>query len=181
MEASQSQQQKMITIGKFIAPHGIKGEIKVYPYSDFLERCALLKEVTLEGQSGSEVRYVREARIYKNLWILRLEGCDSREDAALLTGLLLKIPPDQRIPLPEGSYYFDEIIGLRALDMDMKTIGTVREIIKTSGNDVYVVERTEIGTEEAKEILVPALHSVVKEINTKEGYMLLDLPEGLTD
>ena len=177
MSASRSEQ--MITIGKFVAPFGVKGEVKVYPYSDFLERCALLKEVTVEGKGQTETRLVKEARVYKNLWVLRLDGSDTREDAALLTGSLLKIPPEQRIHLPEGRYYFDEIVGLAAISVTGEKLGVVREIIKTGGNDVYVVDRKSIVA--SPDILVPALRSVVKEINLQEGYMLLDLPVGLVE
>ena len=174
---------QMITIGKFISPFGVKGEIKVYPYSDFLERCALLNEVTVEGREQSEIRRVTEARVYKNLWVLRLKGCDTREDAALLTGSLLKIPSDQRLKLPEGSYYLDEIIGLAAISVDGEKLGVVREVIQTGANDIYVVDRRNRYNEDVSpvEILVPALRSVVKEINLQEGFMLLDLPAGLMD
>lgn len=173
---------QLITIGKFVSPFGVKGEVKVYPYSDFLERCALFKEVTVEGRGQSETRLVKEARVHKNLWVLRLEGSETREDAALLTGSLLKIPADQRIVLPEGSYYFEDIIGLTAISVDGETLGVVKDIIKTGGNDIYVVNRqNSVAGDVSSEILVPALHSVVKEINLQQGYMLLDLPVGLLD
>ncbi len=180
---SASHPVQMITIGKFISPFGVKGEIKVYPYSDFLDRCTLLNEVIVEKRDQSETRLVTEARVYKNLWVLRLKGCDTREDAALLTGSLLKIPFDQRLVLPEGSYYFDEIIGLLAISVDGEKLGVVREVIQTGGNDIYVVDRKNPSNEDAPpaEIMVPALHSVVKEINLQKGFMLLDLPEGLMD
>lgn len=180
MSASPSEQ--LVTIGKFVAPFGVKGEVKVYPYSDFLERCALLKEIMVEKQGQLETRLVKEARVHKNLWVLRLEGSDTREDAALLTGSLLKIPAGQRIPLPEGSYYFDQIIGLAAVSVSGEKIGVVKDIIKPGGNDVYVVERNITEADAVSpEILVPALRHVVKEINLQEGYMLLELPAGLTD
>ncbi len=179
---SVSRPEQMITIGKFVAPFGVKGEVKVYPYSDFLERCALFKEVTVELRGQPETRLVKEARVHKNLWVLRLEGSDTREDAARLTGALLKIPADQRIVLPEGSYYFEQIIGLNAISVDGEKLGVVRDIIKTGGNDIYVVNRENSeGEAISPEILVPALRNVVKEINLQEGYMLLDLPLGLVD
>lgn len=172
---------ELVTIGKFISPFGLKGEVKVFPYSDFPERCKLLREITVQGESGSETRLVKEARVYKNLWIIHLEGCDSREDAALLNGSLLKIPAAERIPLPEGSYYFDELIGLAAVGTGGEKLGEVRDILQAGGNDVYVIKREPVDEGPANEILVPAVRSVVKEINLQEGYMLLDLPEGLLD
>ncbi|MEW5920692.1 MAG: ribosome maturation factor RimM [Bacillota bacterium] len=176
---SSSLSEPLATIGKFIGPFGVTGAVKVYPYSDFPERCAELREVIVERNGQLEYHNVKEARVYKNLWIIHLEGCATWEDAARLTGSLLKIPANQRVQLPAGSYYFDEIIGLTALSVAGEKLGVVREVIKTGGNDIYVVESA--GEKPRGEILVPATRIVVKEINLQEGYMLLDLPPGLVD
>jgi 16S rRNA processing protein RimM len=118
------------------------------------------------------------------MWILHFEGCHTREEAQKLTGSLLKILTSERMPLPPDSYYFDQIIGLEAIAASGMRLGFVREIIKTGSNDVYEVRRESAeGKKSGKgdEILVPALKSVVKEINLQSGYMLLELPEGLLD
>jgi len=173
----------LTTIGKILAPFGVKGALKVYPYSDFLERCTLLREVMVERKGIHEHHRVTEARVHKNIWVIKLEDTNSREEAAMLTGSLIKIPARERLALPEGSYYFDEIIGLTALSVTGEKLGTVREIIKAGANDVYVVEQEKglTATGRSREILVPATRNVVKEINLQKGYMLLDLPPGLID
>ncbi|RJX24069.1 MAG: 16S rRNA processing protein RimM [Dethiobacter sp.] len=175
---------QMTTVGKIVAPFGIRGEVKVYPYSDFLERCSLLKKVQLENEGTCLFKVVQKASIHKNMWILHFEDCHTREEAQKLTGSLVKILSSERVPLPPGSYYLDQIIGLEALTTAGEKLGSVGDIIKTGSNDVYVVYR-DTGDGKApgggKEILVPALKSVVKEINLEKGYILLELPEGLLE
>jgi len=177
---------QMTVIGKVIAPFGIKGEVKVYPYSDFLERCYLLKNVILENEGRSWNKVVKKAYIHKKLWILLFEDCTTREEALKLTGSFVKIISSERVPLPPGSYYFDQIIGLDVFTFTGENLGYVSDIIKTGSNDVYVVT---LGDEEKKsskgkgnkEILIPALKSVVKEINLQEGYIIIELLAGLLD
>jgi len=186
---------EMVDIGKIIAPFGIKGEVKVYPYSDFLERIYLLETVLLEGIGFSGSRTIKKAFIHKNLWVIHFEDCESRDDSEALVGLMLKIPASERIPLPEDSYYFDEIIGLDVLTTDGERLGLVEEILKTGGNDVYVVDpgpesvlgdgdevqdEAEAGVKR-KKILLPALKSVILEIDPVKGIMRVELPLGLLD
>ncbi len=171
---------EMVSIGKITSPFGVQGKVKVYPYSDFLERCYLLKRVKLEGEAVDEFRDVKEAYLHKNLWVIHFEKSDSREDAILLKGSLVKIPFDERISLPQGSYYFDEIIGLSAFSVEGEKLGTVDDILKTGNNDIYVVKGFDKEGGQ-REILVPALKVFVKEISVPEGYMILDLPPGLYD
>lgn len=172
---------EFITIGKIVAPFGVKGEVKVYPYSDFLERCHLLKKVMLEGKDFSGFKVVKKAFIHQHSWVLHFEDCKTRDNAAALTGMMVKVPLSERIQLPEGVYYFDQIIGLKALTVEGKELGTVEEILKTGSNDVYVVNPEKDSKEERKQILVPALKTVIREINPAKGYMLIKLPPGLVD
>ncbi len=174
---------QMAIIGKVIAPFGVKGAVKVYPYSDFLERYRLLKKVKLEGKGFSQFKAIKKARRHKNLWIFHFEDCCTRDEAQKLVGLLVKILAAQRMPLPPGSFYLDELLGLEAMEAGGKKLGYVQDILKTGSNDVYVIakekEQNQAGFRQ--EILVPALRSVVKEINPERGYILLELPAGLLE
>ena len=113
---------QMTTIGKVISPFGIKGEVKVYPYSDFLDRCYLLKKVKLEGESYCGFKDVIKAYIHQKLWVFHFEGCSSRDDARELYGLLVKIFSSERVPLPSGEYYLDQLIDLSAERIDESSI-----------------------------------------------------------
>lgn len=173
---------QMTTIGKVISPFGIKGEVKVYPYSDFLDRCYLLKKVKLEGESYCGFKDVIKAYIHQKLWVFHFEGCSSRDDARELYGLLVKIFSSERVPLPPGEYYLDQLIGLQAFTVEGRKLGYVKDIIRSS-NDVYVISNQEAGEEagKRKDILIPALKTVVKEINLEKGIILIDPLPGLFD
>ena len=101
--------------------------------------------------------------------------------------MLVRIPASERLPLPEDTYYFDEIIGLDVITADGEKLGVVEEILKTGGNDVYIIDPVEKITDEStgeakkKKIMLPALKSVVREINPESGRMLVELPPGLLD
>ncbi|MDO9534613.1 MAG: ribosome maturation factor RimM [Bacillota bacterium] len=174
---------QMTTIGQVLSPFGKFGEVKVFPYSDFLDRYRLLKEVKLEGEGFEEFKVIKNAYIHRNLWVFHFEDCNTRDDASKLLGLTVKIFSKDRVKLPPGEYYLDQIIGLEALTVEGEKLGTVKDIIKTGSNDVYVI-RQEANENEAtkkKDILVPALKTVVKKISLKKGYIKLDLPLGLDD
>ena len=174
---------QMTTIGKIIAPFGIKGAVKVYPYSDFLERYRSLKEVRLESKGFSRSQTIIGARRHKNLWIFHFECCSTRDEAEKLVDSMVRIPSAQRMHLPPGSFYLDELLGLEARDMGGKRLGYIRDILKTGSNDVYVIARKkeQSQSDPCQEILVPALKSVVKEVNQEKGYILLELPAGLSE
>lgn len=175
--------KKMITIGKIASPYGVKGFVKVYPYSDFMDRCFSLKTVHLKKSANSpgpgRLSEVEQARIHKNLWTIKFKGVNTREEAETLRGYLILIRPEERVSLPEGHYYFDEIIGLQVFTMDGTLVGRVRDILQTGSNDVYVVEPADTSPESKKEILIPAIKEVVKEINIDKEHILINPLEEL--
>lgn len=169
----------VVNIGKIISSFGVKGQVKVLPLSDFLERCYQLKEVTLFFPgSGHKLRtLVKNSLIHGRCWVLHLEGCSTKEEALSLKGALLQIPAKERVVLPKNQYYFDEIIGLKAITTEGFFLGNVTDILQTGSNDVYVVRFPK----EAKDILIPALKHVVVNIDLDKGQIILDLPEGLLE
>lgn len=172
------QLEGMATIGKVLKTHGVKGGLKVYPYSDFPERVHELERVYLEsGQELLEHR-VKSSFVHGRFWVLFLEGVETANDAAKLAGALVKIPLAERVPLPEGSYYLDEIVGLEVFDETLGHLGHVVDVLKYAANDVYVVRKGEEGGKQA-EVLIPALKSVVREIDTVNRRMTVKLPDGL--
>ncbi len=168
---------QMVTIGKILAPFGVHGEVKVLPYSDQLERCYLLEKVKIEGAAGDAYMHVRRARIHKQMWLLQLADCHTRQEASRLKNSLVKIDASERLPLPAGRYYFDEIIGLEVYTVEGCYLGRVREILQPGGNDVYRVVNEVRHTEG----LIPALEKVVKEINPAENKMVIEPLPGLLD
>lgn len=165
-----------VAIGRVMAPFGVRGAVKVEPYSDFPDRCYLLEWVWLEGRNVAAYVKVKTARLHKDAWVLEFEGCETRDQAEQYKNALVKIQRSERVPLPPDTFYIDQIIGLEAFTTQMKKIGVVKDVIKTGSNDVYILDGVD-----QKEILIPALKEVIKEVNLEQGYLLLELPAGIMD
>ena len=159
----------LITIGIIIAPHGVRGEVRIVPLTDFPERFENLKTVFLEDDSKMELESVK----FSNKFIIaKFKNINSRNDIEIFNGKLLMLNRSDIPSLPEGEYYNFDIIGLEVIDDKGSKLGKITEVLKTGSNDVYVVEGK-------KQILVPALKKVVKEINLTDGFMKVELLEEL--
>ena len=167
--SSPSAADNRIVIGKAGAPHGIRGELRVIPLTDFPERFEELKQVYV----GDELLDVESAKYHKQFVVIKFKQYPVREEVARLTGQLLYIDKKDAMPLEEGEYYTFDIIGLAVYDIAGDSLGTVTDVLKTGSNDVYVVSKKGV----AKQLLVPALKAVVKEIDIENGRMVVDMPE----
>ena len=161
-----------IVIGKAGAPHGLRGEVRVIPLTDFPERFESLREVFI----GERVFHVEHVHYHRQFVLLTLAECTSREAAAKLTGELLRVARKDAAPLAEGEFYTFDIIGLAVLDMAGERLGEITNVLKTGSNDVYVVKKPD-----GAELLVPALKKVVREIDIARGFLRVDLQEELED
>ena len=166
---SPSAAEKRIVVGKAGAPHGVKGELKIIPMTDFPERFEGMKHCYI----GNRFINVAGVRYQKNHVLMTFEGIDTQEAAAALTGAFLSVDRSEAVPLNEGEYYMSDIVGLAVSDTDGNALGTVTDVIRTGSNDVYVVSLP--GRRE--DVLVPALRKVVREISIEEGKMVVFLPE----
>jgi len=160
-----------VIIGRIGAPHGVSGELRVSPLTDFPDRFEELEEVF----AGDELLHVDSVRYFKKSVLLKFREYQVREEAAKLTGKALTVDRSQAAPLDEGEYYAFDIIGLHVFDGDGTELGTVTDVLKTGSNDVYLTRRKDGGPD----ILVPALKSVVHEIDLAGGRMVVKLPEEL--
>lgn len=156
-------------MGKAGAPHGVKGEIRVIPLTDFPQRFHELKQVYFDTGKAE----ITACRSHKQFIILKLKGCDDRDTAAAYTGKLLYIERSAAVPLDEGEYYTFDIVGLQVLDTAGNVLGEVTDVLRTGSNDVYAVKNQENG----RELMVPALKKIVQEINLEQGTMTVKLPE----
>lgn len=160
--------EEPVTIGRVLAPHGIRGELKVEPLTDFPERFERGSRFWLAGIE----RTVERGRWQARSVILKLAGIDNRDDAEKLRDEALTVPAIANLT-DEGAYYIHDIIGLRVEDSGGDTLGVVKEVLTTGANDVYVVHG------DRGELLLPALDDVVTKIDVAGGTMSVDVPEGL--
>jgi len=175
------QYKEEAAIGQVLSPHGVAGFCRVYPYTDYLWRCSDLHRVTLVLDNKRSRLNVEKASVYGRFWLLKFTGIDSREQAGRLSGGMLLIPKAERIQLPEGSYFFDQIEGLQVYTTQKELLGEITEVVSTGGHDLYKLQLKPGGETKSREIFLPAVKQFIKLIDLDAGYMLVDLPEGLTD
>jgi len=166
----------LVPVGKIVGTHGIKGYLKLFSFGESTDLLAPGKDLVLsrEGKPLGTFR-IRAARPHKRMVLLALERVESVEAAEQWIGCELSVDKTSLPELEDGSYYWHQIIGMEAFTLENRRLGRVEAIIPTGGNDVYVVR------EGRQEVLIPAIDSVVKDIDLKDGVMRVDLPEGLED
>lgn len=170
--------QKDTLIGRVLSPHGVGGMLKVFPYSDFPARINLLSRVELVTASERRSLHIEKANIYGRFWLIKFRDIDTREAAGCLSGSGLVIPKHERICLPEGYYYHDQLIGLKVYEINGTFLGAIADIISTGGHDLYLVSQAE---GKGKEILIPAVKEFVREIDLNGRFLSVELPEGLLE
>ncbi len=161
-----------VTIGKVGGPHGIHGEMRIIPLTDFPERFETLREVMV----GEELLHVESVKYHKQFVLMKFREYPVREQAMRLTNRLLTAPRSEAAALSEGEYYTFDIIGLQVERVDGSVLGTVENVLRTGSNDVYAVR-----TSDGRELLVPALKRVVKEIDIRGGRIVVEPMEELSE
>jgi 16S rRNA processing protein RimM len=165
---------RYLAIGQVIRAHGVRGEISVTILTDFPERFAAMEWVYLGNELEAEPFRLENYRWHKQNVLLTLAGVTSRTQAEKLRGQLVQIPIEEAMPLPEGSYYLYQLLGLQVMTGAGQILGVVKDILETGANDVYVVQG-----EDQAEILLPAIPDVVKAIDLENGQMVVELLDGL--
>lgn len=161
--------QDTALVGIIIGSHGTLGETKIQPHSDNPDRFKAGNTVISNGKTLT----IEKSRQHKGNIIVKFEGIDSIQEAQDLIGRNLEIPIKSISSLKADSYYHYEIIGLEVWTSDYRYIGNVTEILSTGSNDVYIARGSN------KDTLIPALKSIIQNINLQNGYMVVELPEGL--
>jgi len=167
-----------LAIGRIIAPHGIRGEVKVEVLTDFPERFKPGTHVFLgAGTEDPEARPAKivAARPHKGGFLVKLDIVPDRNAAELVRNRYLLIPAADAMPLGEHENYLHDLIGLQVETTDGQQLGELREVLFTNANDVYVVRGP------AGEVLLPALRDVVLQVDLSTRRMVVALPEGLLD
>ena len=166
--------ERFILIGRLAGAHGIRGGLKLIPYAESLDVFEAGRQILMLDGNGAEAFYeVSEVRPQGRAAVLFLAGITRRSQAQALAGCDLFIDREELPPLAPGTYYWADLIGVEVVSVDGRHLGWLESIFETGSNDVYVVKHA------GKEILVPALVSVVKSVDLKARRMEVDLPEGL--
>lgn len=166
--------QGNLEIGQIVNTFGIKGFVKVNPFVDDISRYDDLEKVYVRRNKELKEMEVEEVKYHKNMVLLKFKGIDRVEDAELLRNSYLEVDRENAIELQEGEYFIADLLGLNVFDEEGKELGKLEDIFNTGSNDIYVVR-----TEEGKQLLLPAISEVIKEINLEESKIVVHLLEGL--
>ena len=166
--------QKLLEIGQIVNSYGIKGFLKVVPYTDDITRFDNLKTIYIEKNKKLEEMQIEEVKYHNNLVLLKLKGIDDINDTLEYKNCYIKIDRKDAVELPKNSYFIVDLIGLEVYTEEGTLIGTLVDVFPTGSNDVYVV-KDELG----KQILLPAIGDVIKDVQLENKKMVVHLIEGL--
>jgi len=159
----------LIAVGKIVAPHGVRGDVRVIPLTDFPERFSQFPLVWLAD--GSQLT-ISSSKSHKQFLLIKFRQLDGMDAIEHLRGQLIYVKRVDLIALPEGSYYIFDLIGLTVYDETNACLGVITEVLQTGSNDVYVVEQAG-----KKPLLIPGLKDVVREIDIPGRRMTVKLQE----
>ena len=148
--------------------------MKVNPFTDDITRFEELKTVLVEHKKELIEFEIENVKYQKTQVLLKLKGIDSIEEAEKYKNDYLKIHRKDAKPLPEGTYFIADLIGLKVYTDSGELLGKVDDIFPTGSNDVYVVK-----DESGKQILLPGIGEVIKDINLDEGKIIVTIIKGL--
>lgn len=162
-------------VGKIINTHGIKGEVKVYPMTDYLERFSELKKVYI-GDKKEEVN-LRSVKYHKGFPIIGFKEFDDINLILPFKDQYIFIDDKDRIVLPEDFYFIHDLINCTVYDMDNNMIGYISDVLQNMSNDVYVVK----DENKDKEYLIPAVKEFVKTVDIQNKKIFIDPIEGMIE
>jgi 16S rRNA processing protein RimM len=167
--------EALLLIGRVIGPHGVRGLLKIESYARSEDTLLTAGRIYLKQSSGKISEYeILSAVPHKGISLIRLEGLDSSDQVEPYRGAEILIRK-AAVSRDKDEYFWHELIGLRVYLETGRYLGTVKEIVPTAANDIYVVR------EGKEEFLIPAIHDVVKAIDLESGNMIISEVEGLLD
>ena len=163
-----------LEIGQIVNTFGIKGMVKVKPFTDDIRRFDELKTVYVEKNSTKTEYEIEEVKYHKDMVLIKFKGIDNVEQAEMLRNSYLTVSRDSVEKLEEGRYYIVDLLGLEVYTDEQILLGTLEDIFNTGSNDIYVVK-----DKKGKQILLPAIQDVIKQIDIENKKIIVHLLPGL--
>ncbi len=165
--------QELLQVGTIIKTHGIRGEVKVYPLTDDVNRFKSLKEVILEPDKDNITLEIEGVKFFKNLVIIKFKNYNNINDIEIHVKKGIYVTRDNAVELEDDEYFVADLIGLKVVTDEDEDFGMVKDVLHTGANDVYVIDH------EGKEVLVPAIRECILDISIEDNLMKIHLMEGL--
>jgi 16S rRNA processing protein RimM len=168
--------EDLLKVGVITTTHGVRGEVKVYPTTDSAERFLELPYVLLDTGRDLKRLEIQNVKFYKNQAILKFKGIDNINEIEMYKGRDLWINREDGQELDEDEYYIADLLGLTVLLEDGTEYGTLKEVMETGANDVYIVE-----TKDGSEVLLPAIADCILDVDLEAETMTVHLMKGLVE
>lgn len=168
--------EKMLQVGVITSTHGVRGEVKVFPTTDDPARFKKLKKVMLDTGRETLLLEIQGVKFFKQFVILKFKGIDNINDIEKYRRCPLLVEREDALPLGEDEYFIADMIGMSVVTEDEKPFGTLKDVMETGANDVYVIDSAEHG-----EVLVPAIKECIMSIDIEAQKMKIHLMPGLIE
>ena len=162
-------------IGQISNTHGLKGEMKVRPFTEKNEDYAKLENILVDFNGTLKGYTVESVRYQKDVVLIKLKGVDDIEEAEKLKGHYIKIPRDSAKKINEDEYFIADLLGCEVYQ-DETLLGVLDDVFTAGGSDVYVVKR-----KGKQDLLLPAISSVIKKVDVVNQKVFVEVPRGLED
>lgn len=166
--------EKQLQVGVISSTHGVRGEVKVFPTTDDVTRFRQLKKVYLDTGREMLPLEIQNVKFFKQFAILKFKGIDNINDIEKYRGKSLMIDREDAVDLDEGEYFIADMIGMKVCTEDGSEFGTLKDVMETGANDVYIIDSPEYG-----EVLIPAIRECILDVDMDEDRMTIHLMEGL--
>ena len=166
--------EDMLQVGVITQTHGVRGEVKVFPTTDDVNRFKKLKQVILDTGKETMPLEIQSVKFFKQFVILKFKGIDNINDIEKYKRCSLYVTREHAVPLEEDEYFIADMIGMEVCTEDGNIFGTLKDVIETGANEVYVIENAEHG-----EVLVPAIKECIRSVDIEKGQMMIHLMDGL--
>jgi 16S rRNA processing protein RimM len=176
MLGEDSNMETRFQVGVITSPHGVVGEVNVFPTTDDAKRFKRLKEIILVQGKTEKTVEIESVKFFKQMVILKLKGFDDRDAVEKLRQCSLYVPREKAVRLQKDEYFIADLIGLKVLDGDAndEELGTIEDIMQTGANDVY-----EIRMKDGRELLLPAIKQCILAVDVEAGFIRVHVLEGL--
>ncbi|MBR1853315.1 MAG: 16S rRNA processing protein RimM [Lachnospiraceae bacterium] len=168
--------EERFQVGVITSPHGVKGEVKVFPTTDDPKRFKRLKDVILDTGKENLILEIEGVKFFKQFVILKFKGLETPEEVAKYRQKSLYVTRENAVRLGRDEYFIADLMGLAVYDEDGTEIGVLREVMETGANDVYVID-----LKDGRELLLPAIKECVLNVDVEAGKMQIHILDGLLD
>lgn len=166
--------EELLQVGVITSTHGVRGEVKVFPTTDDTARFKQLKHVLLDTGREMKPLEIQGVKFFKQFVILKFKGIDNINDIERYKRCPLLVERKDAVELKEDEYFIADMIGIQVETEDGEVFGTLKDVMETGANDVYVID-----TEEHGEVLVPAIKECILDVDVENRKMTIHLMDGL--